>query len=107
MSKVKEVFEKMPAAFKPEAAKGVDAIFQYEIEGEEGGNWHVIIKDGTCEVKEGIHDSPSVTLKMSDETFLAMQASTINGMQAYMTGKLKVTGNIMLAQTFPNLFKTS
>lgn len=104
MPTVKEIFEKMPSAFKPEAAKGVDSVFQYDITGEGGGQWSVIVKDQTCEVKEGMHPSPAVTLTMDSATFLAMQSKQLNGMQAYMSGKLKVTGNIMLAQTFGQLF---
>lgn len=104
MSTVKEIFEKMPGAFKPEAAKGVDAVFQYDITGEGGGKWNIVIKDAKCEIQEGTHPTPSVTLTMEAATFLAMQSKQLNGMQAYMSGKLKVAGNIMLAQTFQQLF---
>ena len=104
MPTVKEVFEKMPGTFKPEAAKGVDSVFQYDITGEDGGQWSVIVKDQKCEIKEGMHPSPNVTLTMDSATFLAMQSKQLNGMQAYMSGKLKVGGNIMLAQTLPQLF---
>lgn len=101
---VQDVFKKMPDVFDAEAAQGVDAVFQFEITGDNGGNWNVMIKDGTCEIAEGIHDAPSVTLTMSPETWLGMVNKDINGMQAFMGGQLKASGDIMLAQRIEQLF---
>jgi len=101
---VKEVFNKMPEVFNPNAAQGVNAVFQFEITGDGGGSWSVAIKDGTCEVNEGTNDSPSVTLTMSSETWLGMVNKEVNGMQAFMSGQLKATGDIMLAQRIEQLF---
>jgi putative sterol carrier protein len=101
---VREIFEKMPEAFNAAAARDVSAIFQFEITGEGEGTWHVAVKDGTCKVQEGSHDSPTVTLKTSDRTWLAIVNREMNAIQAFITGKLKVSGNIMLAQRIPDLF---
>ena len=104
---VKEVFDKFPEVFNANAAQGLDAVFQFEITGEGGGSWSVIVKDGACEVKDGSHDSPSVTLTMSSETWLGMINKQVNGMQAFMSGQLKATGDIMLAQRIEQLFPLS
>ena len=104
ISNVKEVFNRVPQSFNAHAAKGMDAILQFDITGEGGGNWNVTVKGGTCQVSEGKHNSPKVTLTMSSETWLAMVTKQINGMQAFMSGKLKVSGDIMLAQRIPDLF---
>ena len=101
---VKEMFGKMPEVFNPSAAQGMDAVFQYEITGEGGGNWSVIVKDGACEIQEGTNDSPNVSLTMSAETWLAIVSKETNGMQAFMSGQLKATGDIMLAQRIEQLF---
>ena len=101
---VKEIFTNMPSVFNPSAAQGLDAVFQYEITGEGGGNWIVVIKDGACEVKEGTHDSPTVTLTMSAETWLAIVNKQLNGMQAFMNGQLKASGDIMLASQIEQMF---
>ncbi len=103
---VKEIFDNMKQAFNPSAAQGVDAVFQYDITGDGGGSWNVTVKDGACQVQEGTHDSPSVTLTMSSETWLAMVNKELNGMQAFMSGKLKVSGDVMLAQRIEQLFPT-
>lgn len=101
---VKETFDNMASVFNPSAAAGLDAVFQYEITGEGGGNWMVTIKDGACEIKEGTHDSPTTTLSMSAETWLAIVNKQLNGMQAFMSGQLKASGDIMLATRIEQLF---
>jgi 3-hydroxybutyryl-CoA dehydratase len=104
IANVKEVFEGMPGVFNASAAQGLDAVFQFEITGDGGGNWNVAIKDGSCNITEGTHDAPTTTLTMSGETWLAMVNGELNGMQAFMSGQLKVSGDIMLAQRIPELF---
>jgi putative sterol carrier protein len=102
--KMKEVFAKVPDAFNPDASQGLNAVFQYDITGDDGGTWNVTIEDGTCQVQEGSHDAPTVTMTMSSETWLALVNNELNGIQAFMSGKLKVNGDIMLAQRIPDLF---
>jgi acyl dehydratase len=104
LTSVKEVFETMPKVFNPEAAKGVTATFQFHITGGEAGDWNVIVKDGTCEVHEGIHDAPTVSLTMADADWIAMCNGELDGMSAFMSGKLKATGDIMMAQRIPSMF---
>jgi len=104
LTSVKEVFDKMPEVFNANAAQGLDAVFQYEITGDGGGNWSIIVKDGACQVAEGVNESPTVTLTMSAETWLGIVNKQTNGMQAFMSGQLKATGDIMLAQRIEQLF---
>jgi 3-hydroxybutyryl-CoA dehydratase len=104
LTTVKEVFEKMPQVFSAANAAGVNTIFQFHITGDQGGDWNVIVKDQACQVSEGVHDSPSVTLTMAAEDWLAICNGTLNGMTAFMTGKLKATGDIMAAQRIGSLF---
>jgi putative sterol carrier protein len=101
---VKEVFDGMPGVFNASAAAGLNVVFQYDITGEGGGKWYVEVKDGGCSVVEGTHASPNVTLTMTGETWLAMVNKELNGMQAFMSGKLKASGDIMLAQRFATIF---
>jgi putative sterol carrier protein len=104
VTNVREVFDKVAENFNARAAKALDAIFQFDISGEGGGNWYVEVKDETCRVGVGSHSDPTVCLSMSDETWLAVVNRELNAVQAFMTGKLKVRGNIMLAQRIPELF---
>jgi putative sterol carrier protein len=104
LTTVNEVFEKMPQVFNPAAAAGLNAVFQFHITGAEAGEWHVIVKDNACQVNKGISDSPTVSLTMADADWLAICNGTLNAMMAFMSGKLKATGDIMAAQRIPTLF---
>ena len=104
LTNVKDVFDKMSEVFDADAAQGLDVVFQFEISGDDGGNWNIVVKDGTCEIMEGRHGEPTVTLSMSAETWLSMINKEINGMQAFMDGRLKAAGDIMLAQRVEQLF---
>ncbi|MEW6138313.1 MAG: SCP2 sterol-binding domain-containing protein [Thermodesulfobacteriota bacterium] len=101
---VKEVFEKMPSVFNAAAASGLNMVFQFHITGGQAGDWNVVIKDSACQVNEGVHAAPTVSLTMADEDWLAMCNGQLDGMTAFMTGKLKATGDIMSAQRIPSLF---
>jgi len=101
---VKETFGQLYNNFNAEAAKGVNAVFQWEILGEGGGSYYMSVKDGTCELNEGKHESPNVRQTMKTEVFLGMVNGEINPMGAFMSGKLKVKGNLMLAQKITDIW---
>jgi putative sterol carrier protein len=102
---VKEIFARMPEAFNRDAAAGLNVVIQYNIEGDEGGDWYVVIKDQTCTVSEGVHDSPTLSLRMTDKNWMAMCKGELDGVSAFMSGKLKAKGDIVLAQQLPKLFR--
>ena len=102
---VPEVFKQMPNSFQADKAAGVDVVFQYCIEGEGGGDWQVVVKDGKCEVQDGKHGSPTTTIKMSSADFLDLIGGKLPAMQAYTSGKLKIEGDMMKSQLIEKLFK--
>jgi NAD(P)-dependent dehydrogenase (short-subunit alcohol dehydrogenase family)/acyl dehydratase/putative sterol carrier protein len=101
---VKGIFERMPEAFQAEKAAGVAVVFQWKISGDQGGDWQVIIQDGQCEVKEGTHPSPSVTLKISGENFVKFITKQVSAVQAFTTGKIKIEGDMVKSQLVEKLF---
>jgi len=94
----------MPGVFNRHAAAGLDVLNQYNIEGDQGGDWYVVIKDQTCTVSEGVHSSPTLTMRMADINWITMCKGELNGMTAFMTGKLKAKGDLMFAQRLTKLF---
>ena len=97
-----QVFEKFEQNFNPDAAEGLDLVFQFDIEDDQ--TYHLIIKDGTCKMVEGAHDDPSVTLIMNSETLMGIVSGETDGMQAFMTGQLRAEGDMMLATKLGQLF---
>jgi len=102
---VQDIFDKMPSSFRADAAAGVDVIFQFNISGEGGGDWYCVIKDSTCAIDVGTHEKPVCTIKMTAEDFLDMMNGKLVAMQAYTSGKLKISGDIMKSQLIEKLFK--
>lgn len=97
INNVAHYFESLGERFNAAAAKGVDSIYQYELAGDNGGTWHAVIKDGAITVHEGAHDKPTTTLKMQADQFVEMTNGDLNGNMAYMSGKLKIAGNLQAA----------
>jgi putative sterol carrier protein len=94
----------MPDAFNAEAAGGVDVVFQYNITGDNGGDWYCIVSENKCTVEPGIHKKPTCILKMQDTDFLAMINGELPAMQAFTSGKLKIGGDVMKSQLIEKLF---
>jgi putative sterol carrier protein len=104
---VQELMNRMPKAFKPEAATGVNAVVQYHLTGNEGGDWVIDIHDTTIDVKPGTAPNPKVTLTADAQDYKDVIMGRTNAMQAFMQGKVKLAGDLGLAMKLPNMFKMS
>jgi putative sterol carrier protein len=105
MPSVKQLFADLPSRFDPEAARGLYAIMQFNLSGESGGHYHAIIQDGTIQVAEGTHPSPHMTLSMTGEDYVELATGKLNAQMAFMTGKLRIAGDMGLAVKLPTLLK--
>lgn len=103
MTSVADVVQKMKAKFNPDAAKDVDLIFGFNIT-DAGKQYALLVKDGTCELQEGENEKADCTLVMDSETLEGIVSGETDGMQAFMGGKLKVEGNMMLSMKLSELF---
>jgi putative sterol carrier protein len=102
MTTVAEIIQSMQAKFNAGAAAGLDLVFQFNI--EDGENYFVIVKDGTCDVQKGDDANANVTLIMDTATFVGIMSGETDGMQAFMGGKLRTEGDMMLAMKLSELF---
>jgi putative sterol carrier protein len=104
MATVKESFEAMPTKFRADKAAGTNATIQYDISGEGGGTWHAVIKDGTCTVRDGAGTNPNLTLQIAAQDWLDMVSGKQAGQMLFMSGKLKVKGDMGLAMKLGSMF---
>jgi putative sterol carrier protein len=102
---VKEIFAAMPANVNADAAKGMNSVIQFNLTGDGGGNYYVEIKDGTANVKEGSHASPNMTMTLAASDYVDLITGKLNGQMAFMSGKLKIAGDMGLAMKMQTLFK--
>ena len=104
MPTVKETFDAMAGRFKADRAAGTNAVVQYDISGDGGGTWNAVIKDGTCAVAEGPGTNPALTLQMSAQDWLDMTSGKQSGQMLFMSGKLKLKGDMGLAMKLGSMF---
>eukprot|EP01031_Cornospumella_fuschlensis_P007582 gene7582-9398_t len=102
MTTVADIVKNMQSKFNAGAAAGLDLVFQFNI--EDGDNHYLVVKDGTCDVQQGDVPNPNVTLIMSTETLVGIMTGETDGMQAFMGGKLRAEGDMMLAMKLGELF---
>ena len=92
--------KKLPAAFNAGAAGDASCVLQFNI----SQPVYATIKGGTCTVTDGSAPSPDVALTMEDDDLVQLMKGELNGMMAFMTGKLQVEGDLMLAQRLSSFF---
>jgi putative sterol carrier protein len=97
----KEFFDSLPARADADKLAGVSNSYLFDIDGE--GQWLVDVRDGGLTVTEGTGDA-DVTITTSSDTFADIVAGEQNPTTAYMTGKLKIKGDMGAALKLQKLF---
>ncbi len=98
---VREFFESIGERLDPERTRGTTASYRFDIAG--AGSWHVAVDDGTVNVAESGEDADCV-IAASEEHFRRIIRGEASATTAYMTGKLKVKGDVGLALKLKELF---
>ncbi|MGQ9851752.1 MAG: SCP2 sterol-binding domain-containing protein [Aggregatilineaceae bacterium] len=104
VSSIKEVFEHIHEGFNPAKAEGVDAVFQFNLTGENGGQYWIRVVNQQAEVHEGVHEAPTMTITASADDYLALVNGDLSAMSAFMQGKVKVKGDMGLALKLQTMF---
>jgi putative sterol carrier protein len=103
---ISDLMTKMPGAFVPEKAQGMDAVIQFRFTGSQAGDWYATIKDGKCETAQGSSTrNPTMTLTADSDDYIKLVTGELDPMQAFMQGKLKLQGDLNLAMKITQMFK--
>lgn len=105
MTNISEMINNLPEQLYLEEAKGINALVQISLTGEGGGNWGVKVDDGSINVKEGMAVSPQLTIKTSAQNTSKLLQGKLNPLSAFMTGKIKLTGDLALAMKLIDLLR--
>ena len=97
----REFFEGLEGRLDPSKTAGMTNSYVFEIDG--AGTWKVVVDDGSVSVTEGGGEADA-TIAASEETFRQVASGDLNATTAYMTGKLKVRGDMGAAMKLSKLF---
>jgi putative sterol carrier protein len=101
---VKEFLQLLPGRLNSDAAEDLDAVYQFDLSGAEGGQYILTIRDGACQIAEGMHADPHVVLSMAVEDCIKILKGQLSGPAVAMSGRLKISGDIGLAMQLKALF---
>ncbi|WP_428033294.1 SCP2 sterol-binding domain-containing protein [Amphritea sp.] len=99
---VTRVIEKLSSRFLAENTKNISATFQFLLHDAE--DFYFTIEDQQLTVAVGEHADPDITLITASDTFIKVVTGEKDGMSAYLTGKLRAEGNVMLATQLGKFF---
>jgi putative sterol carrier protein len=102
MTDVNQTIAKFQSNFNPSAAAGMDSVFQFNV--TDADSYFLTIKDQNCSIDKGVNDDANITLIMDSATLSGLSDGSLDGMQAFMSGKLRVEGDMMLAMKLHELF---
>lgn len=96
MADVNQIFTEIESAIKedPSRTKGVEAVYQFNLD---NGIHQIVFNGEQSYTADGEQETPDCTLTMSTDDFKKMVDGELNGTQAFMTGRLKIKGEMGLA----------
>jgi len=102
------IFSQMEEHFHGERAGHTEAVIEWRIKDKPGGGadrYQVVITGGTCSVEKDGGHAPRVTFELGAVDFLKLVSGNAGGPMMFMTGKLKIDGDVMFAAGVQGLFK--
>lgn len=103
MANLESIFSNMADHFQSDKAGDTNMSLLFDLSGEGGGQWNAQIVDGKFNVNKGPVANPDATLKMDADDFEAMSKGDLNPMMAFMSGKIKVDGDLNTVMKFQSL----
>ena len=106
MPTVIEIFNEVHSRLtEPGKVSNTTGAYQFDLSGDEGGPFHIVIRDGVGEAGAGAAENPDTTISMSAADFVGLATGKLDPTMAFMTGKLKVRGDMALAMKLQNLLR--
>lgn len=96
---LQEIITSLQAKLSADPSKmaGVTATYQFKLSGDGGGDYNIVFTDGAAQLNQGVTDDPSITISMEAADFKDLVDGKMDAISAFMTGKLKVEGDMSLA----------
>ncbi len=105
MTDFNTLINSLPAMVDAEEIKDIDARVQFSLNGVGGGEWGVVLDDGKVKVSQGALAQAQLTVKTSTAIAEKLLDGSLNPMMAFMTGKIKIAGDMALGMKLIGLLK--
>ena len=101
-----EVFRRMQEEYRPGPA-AQDAVIHWKITqpGAEPDHWEVVIENGTCTTTDQPSRDPRLTMTIDGVDFLRLVTGNAQGPTLFMSGKLKIEGDVAFAAMMQSMFR--
>uniref|UniRef100_A0A224XPT3 Hydroxysteroid dehydrogenase-like protein 2 n=1 Tax=Panstrongylus lignarius TaxID=156445 RepID=A0A224XPT3_9HEMI len=107
VNEVEEIFKAITKRLSPELVKSTQAVYQFNLTGAREGVWFIDLKNGSGSAGKGKpSDSPDSVLTMDSKNFFEMFSGKLKATAAFMSGKLKISGNLQKAMKLEKLMTT-
>ena len=100
-----QVVGEMPGLFIPEKAGNTSAVIQFDLTGDNAGKWYIKIADGQASSGKGEVEIPNLTLVADSADFVKIYTNQLDPTAAFMSGKLKIRGDMGLAMKLQSLLR--
>jgi putative sterol carrier protein len=100
-----QVVEQMPTYFLPEKAGNTNATIMFDLSGEDAGKRFIKIADGAATSGQGEVENPNLTLIADSADFVKIFTGQTDATAAFMSGKLKIKGDMGLAMKMQTMFR--
>ena len=87
----RELLYALPAKVSPAAIEGLETVFHFDIEGDQGGQYTISVNNGKVKVEDGLVGEPKCVVRSSDSNFINLVTGELNPMMAVLTGKVKIS----------------
>ena len=88
----------------PQRTAGRHAVYAFDLGGDGGGDFHIVLADGSGSAGEGAPPNPDLTLAMTASDFVEMTLGRLDGTLAFIDGRITITGDTRLALDLTAVF---
>jgi putative sterol carrier protein len=102
-----EIFAEINSRLEANPSKiaGMSAAYAFDLSGDDGGAYHINLSDGKGEAGPGAPENPNITISMKDTDFVDLATGKLDGTAAFMSGKLKIKGDMGLAMKLQGILR--
>jgi putative sterol carrier protein len=103
---VAEIFSEINNRLQdPSKVGSTKAAYQFDLGGDDGGSYHIVLDDGKGDAGAGAPENPNTTITMAASDFIQLTEGKLDPTMAFMSGKLKVKGDMGLAMKLQTLLR--